>query len=62
MKLWMAVTADEYELPLCVETTAKALALSLHTSEANIRTKNHRNLNGITCGYRVVAVDDKEGD
>lgn len=36
--LWMAVTADEYELPLAVEDTAAALARRLGVSENTVRT------------------------
>lgn len=58
--LWMAVTADRYELPICVESTAERLALRMHTNESNIRTKKHRNADGSRCGYKVVTVNDKE--
>ena len=31
--LWMAVTADRFELPLCVEESATLLARRLHTTD-----------------------------
>ena len=43
--LWMAVTADEYELPLIVEDTAAALARRLGVSENTVRTVEYRGKN-----------------
>ena len=43
--LWMAVTADEYELPLAVEDTAAALARRLGVSENTVRTVAYRGKN-----------------
>lgn len=43
--LWMAVTADEYELPLVVEDTAAALARRLGVSENTVRTVEYRGKN-----------------
>lgn len=43
--LWMAVTADEYELPLAVEDTAAALARWLGVSENTVRTVEYRGKN-----------------
>ena len=40
--LWMAVTADEYELPLAVEDTAAALARRLGISEDTVRVIEYR--------------------
>ena len=40
--LWMAVTADEYELPLIVEDTAAALARRLGVSEDTVRVVEYR--------------------
>lgn len=37
MYLWIAVTSDQYELPIAVEKTASALAVKLGTSEHYIR-------------------------
>ena len=34
--LWMAVTADEYELPLCVTDTAAELAAKYNTTKSNV--------------------------
>lgn len=43
--LRMAVTADEYELPLAVEDTAAALARRLGVSENTVRTVEYRGKN-----------------
>lgn len=43
--LWMAVTADEYELPLAVEDTAAALARRLGISEDTVRVMEYRGKN-----------------
>ena len=43
--LWLAVTADEYELPLAVENTAAELARRLGVSENTVRTKEYRGKN-----------------
>ena len=43
--LWMAVTADEYELPLAVEDTAAELARRLGVSENTVRTVEYRGKN-----------------
>ena len=43
--LWMAVTADEYELPLVIEDTAAALARRLGVSENTVRTVDYRGKN-----------------
>lgn len=43
--LWMAVTADEYELPLIVENTAAALGRKLGVSEDTVRTVEYRGKN-----------------
>lgn len=47
--LWLAVTADEYELPLIVENTAAALARRLGVSEDTVRVIEYRGKNE---GYR----------
>lgn len=40
--LWLAVTADEYELPMIVENTAAALARRLGVSEDTVRVIEYR--------------------
>ena len=43
--LGLAVTADEYELPLVIEDTAAALARRLGVSENTVRTVDYRGKN-----------------
>ena len=43
--LWLAVTANEYELPLVIEDTAAALARRLGVSENTVRTVEYRGKN-----------------
>ena len=43
--LWLAVTADGYELPLIVEDTAAALARRLGVSEDTVRVVEYRGKN-----------------
>lgn len=43
--LWLAVTADEYELPLAVENTAAELARRLGVSEDTVRVMEYRGKN-----------------
>lgn len=43
--LWLAVTADGYELPLIVEDTAAALARRLGVSEDTVRVMEYRGKN-----------------
>ena len=42
---WLAVTADEYELPLAVEDTAAALARRMGVSEDTVRVMEYRGKN-----------------
>jgi hypothetical protein len=55
----MAVTADRFELSLCVEESATLLARRLHTTESTIRSRRSRQNNGKICGYRIVAVEEE---
>lgn len=43
--LWLAVTADEYELPLVIEDTEAALARRLGVSEDTVRVMEYRGKN-----------------
>lgn len=57
--LWMAVTADRLELPICVEESATILARKLHTTESTVRARKLRQNSGKICGYRIVAVEEE---
>lgn len=68
MTLYMAVTADEYELPLLVEENLGEFAQKLGKRKRTVidelnrikRGKGH--YNGSNCGYRMVkvVVEDKD--
>jgi hypothetical protein len=53
---WMAVTADEYELPLAVEDSARALAERLGMSPNSIKGAIKRNWDGQRSGRRFYRV------
>lgn len=57
--LWMAATADRFELPLCVEESATLLARRLHITESTVRARKSRQNNGKICGYRIVSVEEE---
>ena len=67
--LWMAVTADEYELPLAVEKTSYALAEKMKVAPCTISIMESRYRRGILKNkirrptnygqpYRVVKVEE----
>ena len=72
--IWMAVTADEYELPIAVSSTSSGLAKKMNAKSCSIRSRESRYRRGILkCKqntripvygeyYRVVKVDDTEED
>lgn len=69
--LWMAVTADEYELPLAVEKTARELAKRMFSTKSAIlknekrtRCEAHRRKytgkrNKFGQPYKVIRVEEK---
>lgn len=58
--IWIAVSADEYELPYAVAESARELADMLCTTLRNIKAKKSMGTSGRNCGYRVVTVDIME--
>jgi len=63
MKLYMAVTADVYELPLCVEDTATELAQRLGIAMQTVCsacTPLRREWSGKQRGYRIIRVETDE--
>ena len=59
--IWMAVTADEYELPLYVADTRKELADKLGLRPCTIATAIKANCDGSISGRRYIKleVDDE---
>jgi len=60
--LYMAVTPDEYELPLVVAASAAELARVCGTSESNIRVQICRGYNGTNSGRKFVKVEVRSCD
>lgn len=58
--IWMAVTVDEYELPLAVEDSAKKLADLLGVSEATVKGCEYRHQDGHISGRKIVKVIEDE--
>ena len=56
--LWMAVTADEYELPLCVTDTAAELAAKYNTTKSNVTSSICAGKTGRYRGYKFVRVKE----
>lgn len=56
--IWMAVTADEFELPPILESSAGNLAKKLGISINSVLTRERRRQNGKRTGYRIVKVED----
>jgi ribosomal protein L7Ae-like RNA K-turn-binding protein len=53
----MAVTADKYELPICIADTTKQLGKMLGISSNAVSSAIHKERNGKTRGYCIVRVD-----
>ena len=56
--LWMAVTADEYELPLCVTDTAAELAAKYNTTKNKVMSYICAGKTGRYRGYKFVRVKE----
>ena len=63
MKLYLAVTPDRYELPLCVEDSPGELAEALGITINAVRTAcapGKASKSGTRRGYRIVRIEVKE--
>lgn len=58
--LYLAVTADEYELPVCVEDTAEKLAKKLGISRNAVNSSISKNLSGKIQGRKIIKVQIEE--
>lgn len=58
--LYMAVTADKYELPICVEDSVHDLAKWAGISDNTLSSNLSKHKNGKNRGYKFVKVDDNE--
>ena len=58
--LWMAVDADEYELPICVADSAQELADKFGVTDNTIRNCVMRGRSGRENGYKYLKVERRE--
>lgn len=59
--IYMAVTADKYELPIIVAGNAQELADRLHISINTVYSSISKNMSGKRNGYRIMKVSDEDG-
>lgn len=59
MTIWMKVTKDEYELPLCVADSAKELAEKVGTTKASVETLASKYKNGRIKKSSYVKVEEE---
>lgn len=57
MSIYMAVTTDKYEHPVCVVDTGAELARWLGISKDCLYSAISKGLSGKTRGYKIVKVD-----
>lgn len=62
MKIYMAVTSDEYELPIYVGKDIHDLAKKFNTSENNIRSGITHKTTGKLRGFKFVKVEVEEDE
>lgn len=58
--LWLAVTTDKYEFPICVEESASRLALKLGTTTNNICSLVSKGRNGTRTDRKIIRVPDPD--
>lgn len=56
---WMAVTADEYELPLAVADSSFSLAAMLGVKHGTIQALEARHRSGRNTGRRIIKIKDE---
>lgn len=57
MKVWLAVTADKYELPLAVFSTAGELGRWAGLSRNTVESTASKKLSGRNKGYKIIKVE-----
>ena len=55
--IWLAVEADEYELPIAVADTAKELGEMLGTTKGNVETNAKTKCSGTISGRKFVKIE-----
>lgn len=56
--LWLAVTADEFELPIAIEDSAEKLASKIGISTSTVKYLEKKKCTGRNTGRRIVRIDD----
>lgn len=56
--LWLAVTADEFELPIAIEESAEKLASRIGISPSTVKYLEKKKCTGRNTGRRIVRIDD----
>lgn len=54
---YMAVTADKYELPICIEESAEELANKLGISKNTVFSQISLKKDGNRCGRRIIRIE-----
>lgn len=62
MPMYMAVTADKYELPLFVADTVWEMAKHFGVTENTVYSSISKGLSGKRNGYRFVKVEEVENE
>lgn len=60
--LWLAVTADRYELPIIVADSSSELAEKLGTTPTAIRVRACRGQDGSKSGIKIYKVEELKED
>lgn len=55
--LWLAVTPDIYELPLCVEESASLLAKRLGVTPGTIMSSARTGRSGVKAGRKIIKIE-----
>lgn len=61
-KIYMAVTADKYELPLCVEEDVKSLAKKCETTRNSILSSISHKRGGKHSNIKYIRIEVEEDD
>lgn len=56
--LWLAVTADEFELPIAIEDSADKLARKIGISPSTVKYLEKMKCTGRNTGRKIVRIED----
>jgi hypothetical protein len=60
--IYMAVTADKYELPIAIADTRYQLAIMLGLNKSTVYRALREKLDGHRCGMKFVQVEEEEDE